>query len=312
MNRRRQAARATLDEMPTPGEYRAAVASALVYRPGGEGGGGGGGAKRKREENEDDDDDDDDDGGGEKPSSSASPLFSFLPPTLADASDALAVHTALHLAGRRAVVRKGGAGNTGCVLLAGPKEGEEEEEKIEPHLPSTGDALADGEAALRAAFGASSSSSSRPSVPRGWEVVVPVSTCCASLTPADLASAAALAPASGGGGGKSGGNVGGGDGNGGHLCSETPFVVLALVDRDGTCGFSRLYPGIRAPDGAPDKGAEDEEVKVVSGGAGGGGGGGGGGGSGGGRGRGRSNNRGGGRGGGRRGGRGGRGRGRGR
>ena len=129
---------------------------------------------------------------------------------------------------------------------------------------------------------------------------------------ARLGRVADLGEEPGGGGGKSGGNVGGGDGNGGHLCSETPFVVLALVDRDGTCGFSRLYPGIRAPDGAPDKGAEDEEVKVVSGGAGGGGGGGGGGGSGGGRGRGRSNNRGGGRGGGRRGGRGGRGRGRGR
>lgn len=257
MNRRRRAARATLDELPTPGEYRAAVASAGVYRPKAGAPKDGGGGSRG--------DDEDDTGPCEEKGSSPSSLF--FPATLADASDALAVHTALHLAGRRAAVRRGGGERGGVVLLAGPKEGEEEEEgeggEGSSSFPSTGDALADGEAALREAARGGAGAAADSSLPRGWEVVVPVSTACASLTPARLA-AAALAPATAATAAATAAAPT-------AATSATPYVVLALVDRDGTCGFSRLYPGIRAPDGAPDRGAEDEEAVKVGGGDGGGG-----------------------------------------
>ena len=112
MNRRRRAVGALLDELPTPGEYRAAVSSAEVYHPGAAATGaaeGAGAATKGREVT------------GADVGAGASPRPICLPPTLADASDALAVHTALHLAGRRAAVRKGGGERAGCVLLAGPK-----------------------------------------------------------------------------------------------------------------------------------------------------------------------------------------------
>jgi len=181
-------------------------------------------------------------------------------PPLAAPADVLAVHTALHIAGRAAIVRPapasarggwflvaapkaapgGGGGGGGGGLAASSTQNAAQPSGAVPRAApaaGAGDILDIGQAAWAGAGGSEAAVGAL--FPPAWEVVTPVSTSTPHLTPAALAALAALAPGG----------------------TDRPYVVLALVDRDGTVGFSRLYAGIRPPDGAPPRavGGEDED-----------------------------------------------------
>jgi len=233
MNRRRAAVRGALGAVPSPSSYRARL-PVMAPAPAADG----------TADDDDDNNDDDDDAPAPPP----------LPP-LAGPADVLAVHTALHLAGRAAVVRASpAAAGGGWFLVAAPKASSGGPDAAARPAPTgavpraapvagPGDILDIGEAAWEAAGGSEGAPGAR--FPPAWEVVAPASTSTPHLTPLALAALASLAP----------GGI------------DRPYVVLALVDRDGTVGFSRLYAGIRPPDGAPPRAVGEEEEEGVGGGS---------------------------------------------